>query len=412
MQKYYHPNRLANMIILSLIVILFKNLIEYFFLNDMALYETASVISIYFIASIFILLILFFCKLFNKLTPNYILISKKPFSGRQNISCYDYFYLIIILCLLFYLCYLGFIWQISVTGLIPIYNLPFKLNGLIYYLVKYVLPILIIIWYAKFGKNNILIELILFLFVFLTFSFTLSRFNVILILMPIIIYNIGKPILFFYFSLFIYLLISVTLARYEIYEISNFQGLDTLDLDLYLKLLFPLLVYPFDIFFHVLLEFFDRFDNLDSFYRAYNYDLGVVTTPYEVLARIIWQPLFPLDINAHHMQWEGKLLPPGVVNNGGIISVAIELANVSFVYLIILSFIYSVYISLFNVILIKFNNKILRDIRLFNIIIIFAVILFISDPGGNLLLIFLIIMLFILASKNRFFTKKNEQTYN
>lgn len=294
--------------------------------------------------------------------------------------------------------FIGFYYKITISGIPSELQLPYKLNGATFYLARYILPMALIWMYLKYYQGNFYAEALL-LFVFFGASLLgATRFTLLILFLPILLisFNNKKSKFYLLILIFLYMFSSVTLARYSIYGIIEENQIMNCGIGCLFELANPLSVYSFENFFDPILKILDRIESPNTLHYASDYCIECVGPLYEPFFRLVCQLCFPMDIDLHHMEWQGFLSPPGIVNNGGLLSVAISLSRVSFLYLLLYSFICAIIIHFLYLNIFGFANLYrARDSWIIPVIFLSG-ILFLSDPGGRMFL--LIFMFFLFAN--------------
>ena len=112
---------------------------------------------------------------------------------------------------------------------------------------------------------------------------------------------------------------------------------------------------------------------------------------------MIWRGLATIDADAHHLEWQGNVLPEGFYNGGSLLSHAIILGNISLIHVIIGSFVVAVTFVLIENITNFFSARFKEFYPLRVPIIFFIVSVYFTESSFSKLIIFILILLFLLG---------------
>lgn len=224
---------------------------------------------------------------------------------------------------------------ISIVGVEPP-ELPYRLSGILHYLSKFIIPMLLGYLYWKTRRGFFPMALLLGYALILGLS-SVSRSVLIMVMLPVLalawldrrrwllaIAGLGTVIGY----------ASVTLARSFVHLVVGERTVTLTDGGM-VPILHTMLTDPeshlveFNFLWRNLIGIFGRIDGFENLVMAQYYDPNGVVGPLGFLLRMIWRPFAPIDLDLHHVQWQGNLLPEGFVNGGALLSNAVILGNAS-----------------------------------------------------------------------------------
>ena len=100
---------------------------------------------------------------------------------------------------------------------------------------------------------------------------------------------------------------------------------------------------------------------------------------------MIWASLAPIDLDLHHLQWQGNILPEGFVNGGALLSSVLIASNSNLLWIGIMA-------MLTAVILLQIEKAVRRLANVYEI----------SVASGNFAIILISIIFFISAGSTLF----------
>jgi hypothetical protein len=228
---------------------------------------------------------------------------------------------------------------IGLAGVSPP-KLPFKLAGILHYFTAYFVPILLGFLYLN-SKRGFLLSMVLICYALLSGLTSLSRKNFLLLSLPIIglAWIERRRLLLVVAGLISIAGYSVvTFARGFVYTVLG--GISMADTsNTILSVVVNILTYQdklFDVdtllqtFYHV----FNRIEGFENLVRSKSYDLYAVCKPIDLILRLIWRDLAPIDVDLHHLQWQGFVLIEGFNNGGALLSNVVILANANLLWII------------------------------------------------------------------------------
>jgi hypothetical protein len=274
---------------------------------------------------------------------------------------------------------------IGLTG-VESFRLPYKLSGILHYCTAFIIPLLLGFLYFK--THHTLFPAILLLGYGLILGLSsISRSQLIMVCLPVLMLASleRKKILLIFSSLFVIEAFSiVTLVRDVVYVmVGNRINANTGPI---LEILAKILDRPefmdFSLLFNNLVSIFNRIEGFENLVMAHYYDPNAVMSPWGFVVQIIWQPLAPFDIDLHHIQWQGNVLPEGFVNCGSLLSTILIASNDNLLWIIIFGFLIAVILLLLekSVKRIAYKYNFPNEISAF--IIAFLTIIFFTASGS------------------------------
>lgn len=229
---------------------------------------------------------------------------------------------------------------ISMVGVEPP-NLPYKLSGILHYLTVYVVPLLLGCLYWK-SKKSFFLTIILLCYSWVLGLTSISRFALIVVILPVLAsawLDRRRWLLMFIGLGTVGGFAMVNSARSFVHIVTAGKaGADT-GKDI-LTIIADILTEPdipireADLFLKTLLSIFERIDGFGNLVFSKFYDPNAVIGPLGFLLRMIWRPFAPVDIDSHHMEWQGNVLPEGFVNGGALLSNAVILGNANLLWIV------------------------------------------------------------------------------
>jgi hypothetical protein len=294
---------------------------------------------------------------------------------------------------------------IGFTGITP-KELPFKLNGILYFSSKLFIPILIGILYFISERAKIL-TLLVFAYGVFSSIFAASRgVGVMIIGLPILLAAQDGKKTKALFGLII-IAISFSFATYmrsytQFVDELGIPNIDTSNFDLinFFKTYYESNKYELpNILTNALISTFARIESFESLVQAIQYDpykveggnpIDLVLLSFNRMSRVF-------DANSHHIQWQGYILPSGWYNGGGLFSDVIIVRNHDgFIWMILLAFTTALWLHLFNIVVIKLTNKYNFKPFVNTLMTSLLILLYITNRGSYDLLYLLGLMIFFI----------------
>ena len=259
-----------------------------------------------------------------------------------------FLYLILLIIPMIFLNLWMFENSIGMTG-IEQKELPFKLNGILYYLVRIVTPILSLYFYSKTNKN--FITLILLIFGIFSSLVSMSRFPFAVIISAICYFTyINKNyILLFLSSLSLGVSFTLSSLMRDFYQIASDYGT-------FIFLFNEFSIFDFitkinDLDRNILSTFFSgitntllRIESFKSIIQSSNYDLNnVIGVDGPNIILRLFSDNKKIDIDAHHLEWQGYIMPKGLYHGPSLFGDLIILTkeNNWLIWFILFSFFFS-----------------------------------------------------------------------
>lgn len=281
---------------------------------------------------------------------------------------------------------------IAIVGVEPP-RLPFQLSGALHYVVRFVLPVFLAFVYLKSGRGPFPSMLMLSYGTILGLT-TLSRSSMVLVLLPVLTVSwlerrpaqaaIAAIVMLTAFG-------AISQARNFVYLVVD--GISAAVTDMGITGLIAQLSNVSDQLHPIrlmswLVALFDRVEGFGNLVLASSYDPRAVIGGFGFVLRMIWQPLAPLDLDRHHLQWQGYVLPEGYVNGGALLSNALIASNETLAWLPVMAL-------LTTLILITLEHCIRRIAKAFRTSVAFQqfgtgilTIIFFIEGGGSVIFVF------------------------
>ena len=292
---------------------------------------------------------------------------------------------------------------IGITG-VEAPRLPFRLVGIIFYLVKYVTPLLLGYLYIQTKRGWFL------MFIYITYALiaglcSVSKGIVILIMLPVVIlaWHDNRYLLSIISSLSTLVVVFIaSAARAYVHTVS--AGVTGANVSNSIgTLLLNVISNPdsrlrdSDFLLRSVDGLAARVEGFQNLVMAYYYDSAAVLGGGGFILRMIWRGWATVDADAHHLEWQGNILPEGFYNGGSLLSHAIILGNISLIYVIMGSFVVAVTFVLIENITNFFLNRFNAFYGLRTPIIFFIVSVYFTETSINRPMVFILILLFLLG---------------
>ncbi len=275
---------------------------------------------------------------------------------------------------------------ISLTG-VEAPHLPYKLSGILHYSTHYLIPMLLGYLYSKTRHGHFISMLMYGYGTFLGVS-QISRSALVMIMLPVLVitYFNKKWIAFSLYTVFVgigYFLI--TFAR-EVIGISV-NGYNAANTDIgvinliseagnYIKWFEPALYLNF-------LGILGRVESFDNLVMANHYDPNAVDSAFDFVLRMIWRGLAPIDVDAHHIQWQGNVLLQGTYNGGALLSNMLIVSNDNLFWIVVYAFIVAAILLILEKNL-QYLSKVYHFFPGIEIVLIsFLSMIFFIETGGS-----------------------------
>ena len=220
-------------------------------------------------------------------------------------------------------------------------RLPYKLTGILHYLTKYIVPLLLgyLYWKTKRGFFHMSVLLVYALILGLT---SVSRGTLVLVMLPVfaaawfdrrrallIVAGFGTIICVAFVNLarnFVYLVTAGKTGAITDGGILSIISSIFEDTDSYLL--------RADLLMSTFVAIFDRIDVFSNLVMSHFYDTYAVNGPLSMIFGMIWQGFASVDLDLHHLQWQGNVLPEGFMNGGSLLSSVVIISNANFLWIL------------------------------------------------------------------------------
>lgn len=229
---------------------------------------------------------------------------------------------------------------ISMVGVEPP-NLPYRLSGILHYLAVYMVPLLLGFLYWK-TKRGFIFTMILLSYSWVLGLTSISRFALIILMLPVLAFawlerrrwlltfaGLGTVVGFAMVSTARNFVHIVTAGKAEA---DTGNSILTIIVNILTEPDSP--IREANYLLKAFVGIFERIDGFGNLVMSKFYDPNAVIGPLGFLLRMIWRPLARIDIDSHHLQWQGNVLPEGFVNGGALISNAVILGNASLLWVV------------------------------------------------------------------------------
>lgn len=229
---------------------------------------------------------------------------------------------------------------ISMVGVEPP-RLPYRLSGILHYLTVFVVPLLLGFLYWK-TKRSVFLTMILLYYSWVLGLTSISRFALIMVMLPVLAFawlerrrwlltfaGLGTVIGF----------AMVTSARNFVYIVTAGK-VEAATGNSILTIIGNILTEPDSsiretaFLLKTLVDIFERIEGFGNLVMSKFYDPNAALGPLGFLLRMIWRPFADIDLDTHHLQWQGNVLPEGLFNGGSLLSNAVILGNASLLWVV------------------------------------------------------------------------------
>ncbi len=222
---------------------------------------------------------------------------------------------------------------IGIVGVEPP-HLPYRLSGILHYFTKYITPLALTYFYFK-TMRGWLPMLLLLSYAWVLGLTSLSRSSLMFVLLPVLYFawldrrrlilvvaGFGASIGYSF----------VSLARTFVYFVSAGKSGGKFDTGIGAICLSIISdpesrILEISSILRILGDIFGRIDGFSNLVMSQYYNSYKVIGPWGMVLDMFWQGLAPMDLDLHHIQWQGNVLPEGFVNGGGLLSTAVILGN-------------------------------------------------------------------------------------
>lgn len=289
----------------------------------------------------------------------------------------------------------------SLVGVEPP-SLPFRLSGILHYFTKYIVPVALAYLYYK-SPRTLLPALLLLAYGLLLGLTSLSRSALVLVVLPILGLAWIEKKKVVLFAIGVGLLISYSLisrARDLVYFVAD--GISGALTDSGILLIAISLLGNLQLNFNLLSTAFmailNRIEGFENLVLSSSYDPNAVSGgAFGFMLRIIWRPFAELDLDQHHLQWQGNTLPDGYVNGGALLSNMIIASNDSPLWILVAAMICAI-------VLFVLERSVRRIARRYSLpasieffVITILTIFFFIEGGGSVTFVLPLVLLIVVA---------------
>ena len=252
---------------------------------------------------------------------------------------------------------------ISIVGVAPP-QLPYRLSGILHYFTKYIAPLALAYFYFR-TKRGWLPMLLLLSYAWVLGLSSISRSSLIFVMLPVLylawldrrqlmlaVASLGALIGFAF----------VSTSRDFVYTVS--AGISGGNFDAGIGAIFFSIITDHEIkifeiysIFRTIVNVFGRIDGFDNLVMSQYYNLYEVIEPLGMVLGMLWQGLAPIDLDLHHIQWQGNVLIEGFFNGGGLLSNAVILGNAGLWWIVISASGVAALLATFEKSAIRLNNR-------------------------------------------------------
>lgn len=230
---------------------------------------------------------------------------------------------------------------ISIVGAEPP-SLPYKLAGILHYVTRYIIPLLLAYLYLR-TKRNWFGMLILIAYAWILGLSSLSRSSFMFVVLPVLLlaWLDRRQLMLFVAGLGgVVGYYAITLARSFVLFATAGKSYAVTDINIGAILLNILSdpdskILKYDSLVNALSGIFGRIDGFTNLVMSQYYNPYAVLSPFGFILRQIWRGLAPLDVDLHHLQWQGNVLPTGFYNGGALLSNAVIVGNAGIWWVVI-----------------------------------------------------------------------------
>ena len=268
--------------------------------------------------------------------------------------------------------------------------LPYRLSGILFYLTKYITPVLIGYFYFKTKRSWPLMLLILAYAWVLGLS-SISKGAVLFVMFPVLTLAWLDKRKSMFSVAFVGTIIGIAVAsgaRAYIYIVTAGKSGADFSFSIF-QLIFNVFTDPdstmwnFDFLPKVVSGILGRIEGFENLVMAQYYDPNAVIGAWGFILRMIGVGGADFDTDAHMMQWQGNVLPEGFYNGGALLSNAVIVGNVGLWWIVLSAMVTAVFL----VILEKNSDRLASryaQYELLNVPFIFALtVIFFSTTGAS-----------------------------
>lgn len=220
---------------------------------------------------------------------------------------------------------------IGITGVEPP-RLPYKLSGILLYLTKYLIPLLLGYFYYK-TRHGLFLAMLLLVYALILGLSSNSRGAIMMVMLPVLAIALleRRKIVLFFSGLGMLITFSlISQARNFVYIVEGNKIASNKDIEIFVMLgdlISNTNIMDFGLLYSIFVGILERIEGFGNLVMSHYYDPNAVIGACGYILRMIWNPLAPIDLDLHHLQWQGNVLPEGFVNGGSLLSNIVIVAN-------------------------------------------------------------------------------------
>jgi len=290
---------------------------------------------------------------------------------------------------------------LGLTGVQPP-KLPYKLSGIIFYFTKYLTPFLLGYLYSQ-TKRDWPLALIFLFYAWIFGLSSVSKGAVLIIMVPVIIFAwIDKRYIVLFFSV-VGTLVGVTVAagaRAYVHIVQNGVAGSNTEINVF-QLIINVLADPnteiwgLDYIPLILVGITARIEGFGNLVLAQHYDPNAVIGAAGFALRMIWANLVNFPVDAHHLQWIGRVIPEGFFSGGAILSTIVIMGNSSLLWIVIGAMITALILVINEKIVNRFVYTYSKMVKFKGAIIFVLTLLFFTEATFSRISIAILIFLVI-----------------
>jgi hypothetical protein len=218
---------------------------------------------------------------------------------------------------------------IGLVGIEPP-QLPFRLSGILVYLTRYLVPLVLFILYARSSRKLVPTCLILVYGVLLGAS-QVSRSTAVIALFSVLFCALVERRWWLFGLSVVWAMcatVAVSFLRTVVFFVTG--GVSAADVELGLWDRMQALSeaeVPLNVLFGSIVSIIGRVESPQSVVLGYQFDADRAGGMIPMWLRFVWRGLSPQDIDAYHQESIGMMLPEGFVSTGGFLSNMLEITS-------------------------------------------------------------------------------------
>lgn len=296
---------------------------------------------------------------------------------------------------------------ISIVGVEPP-TLPYRLSGILHYLTKYIAPLFLGYLYYK-SRHDLFPALLLLAYGLLLGLSSVSRSAMVMVLLPVlalawmekrslVMFVVGTGLLLGYAM--------ISKARDLVYFVTNGTSgalTDSGIFEIIGNLMENIELVEFRFFSDVFTAILNRIEGFENLIRSSQYDPNAIPGgAFGFILRMIWRPLEEIDLDSHHIQWQGNILPEGFVNGGALLSNVIIASNANPVWIVMAALVTGIILVSLEHSARVLARKYGLSAAIESFIISLMTIIFFIEGGGSVTFVLPLLTLIIFSCLPRF----------